>query len=70
MTKGFFVFVFSHYLPHLSVGSLISTSIYYSVTVMAACLNDGTTAREYRGGSQGMCVLPIECVGYVSCVSC
>lgn len=37
-----------HYLPHLSVRSLISTSIFYSVAMMAACLRDWTTKRGSR----------------------
>lgn len=40
-SQGYF-----HYWPHLSVRSLISTSIFYSAAVMAACLRDRTAKKR------------------------
>lgn len=51
-SQGYF-----HYWPHLSVRSLISTSIFYSVAVMAACLRDRTTKRGRRNEVRGCSAL-------------
>lgn len=56
ISKGFF-----QYLPHLSVGSLISASIFYSVPMMAATEKENVQGRVSRNKECshhcGMCLL-------------